>query len=68
MKALGFSLSHWLGKQFVPGLHEHLISRTRFIDDLVEKYTNEGMEQYVVLGAGYDSAPIGLTTEKPKGL
>ena len=39
----------------MPGMHEHLISRTRFIDDLIEKSTSIDIEQYVILGAGYDS-------------
>ena len=36
-------------------MHEHLISRTRYIDDLIEKSTFANIEQYVILGAGYDS-------------
>ena len=36
-------------------MHEHLICRTRFIDDLIEESTSTGIEQYVILGAGYDS-------------
>ena len=36
-------------------MHEHLICRTRFIDDLIEESTSAGIEQYVILGAGYDS-------------
>lgn len=54
IKLMGFRLSYWLTKKFAPGFHEHLISRTRFIDDLVEKTTANGAEQYVILGAGYD--------------
>jgi O-methyltransferase involved in polyketide biosynthesis len=38
IKIMGNKLSVWLTKKFVPGFHEHLISRTRFIDDLIEKY------------------------------
>jgi methyltransferase (TIGR00027 family) len=55
MKLMGHKLSVWITKKFAPGFHEHLISRTRFIDDLVEKTTENGAEQYVILGAGYDS-------------
>lgn len=54
MKLMGFKLSYWLTKKMAPGFHEHLISRTRFIDDLVENTAKEGIEQYVILGAGYD--------------
>ena len=55
IKLMGHKFSVWLTKKFVPGMHEHLISRTRFIDDLIEKTTLDKAEQYVILGAGYDS-------------
>ena len=55
IKLMGHKLSVWLTKKFTPGFHEHLISRTRFIDNLIEKCAAEKVEQYVILGAGYDS-------------
>ena len=55
IKLMGHKFSVWLGDKIVPGMHEHLISRTRFIDDLIEKSTLNDIEQYVILGAGYDS-------------
>ena len=55
MKLMGHKLNVWLAKKLAPGFHEHIISRTRFIDDLIEKSTTEGAEQYVILGAGYDA-------------
>ena len=55
IKFMGHRLNVWLAKKLVPGFHEHLISRTRFIDDLVKKNSASGVEQYVILGAGYDS-------------
>ena len=54
IKLIGHKLNVWLAKKLVPGFHEHLISRTRFIDDLVERSTASEFEQYVILGAGYD--------------
>jgi methyltransferase (TIGR00027 family) len=54
IKLLGHKLSVWLTQKFAPGFHEHLISRTRFVDDLIEKSAADGSEQYVILGAGYD--------------
>ena len=39
IKLIGHKLNVWLAKKLVPGFHEHLISRTRFIDDLVERST-----------------------------
>jgi methyltransferase (TIGR00027 family) len=55
IKLMGHRLNVWLSTKLAPGFHEHLISRTRFIDDLIEKSAKEGIEQYVILGAGYDS-------------
>ena len=55
IKLMGHRLSVWLGSKIIPGMHEHLISRTRYIDDLIEKSTFANIEQYVILGAGYDS-------------
>ena len=55
MKLMGHKLNVWFAKKLAPGFHEHIISRTRFIDDLIEKSATEGVEQYVILGAGYDS-------------
>ena len=54
IKLMGHKLSVWITKMFAPGFHEHLISRTRFIDDLVVHSAQNGIEQYVILGAGYD--------------
>ncbi|MEJ2162069.1 MAG: class I SAM-dependent methyltransferase [Robiginitalea sp.] len=54
IKLMGHKLSVWLTQKFAPGFHEHLISRTRFIDDLIKKTSANGIEQYVILGAGYD--------------
>ncbi len=54
VKLLGHKLNVWLSQKLIPGFHEHLISRTRFIDDLIKKSTSGEYEQYVILGAGYD--------------
>jgi methyltransferase (TIGR00027 family) len=54
IKLMGHRFSVWLTKKFAPGFHEHLISRTRFIDELVQNKAAQGVEQYVILGAGYD--------------
>ena len=37
MKLMGHNVNLWLTQAFVPGFHEHLIARTRFIDELVER-------------------------------
>jgi methyltransferase (TIGR00027 family) len=54
IKLMGHKVSVWLTDKFAPGFHEHLISRTRFVDDLVSQSAVHGIEQYVILGAGYD--------------
>lgn len=55
VKLMGHKFSVWVGEKIAPGFHEHLVSRTRFIDDLIEKSAADGVEQYVILGAGYDT-------------
>jgi methyltransferase (TIGR00027 family) len=54
IKLMGHRFCVWLGERLAPGFHEHLIARTRFIDDLIEKSAADGVEQFVILGAGYD--------------
>ena len=54
IKFMGHGLNLWLTNKLAPGFHEHLIARTRFIDDLVIENAKNGIEQYVILGAGYD--------------
>ena len=55
MKLMGHKLNAWLSEKLAPGFHEHLIARTKFIDELIVKSAVNGIEQYVILGAGYDS-------------
>lgn len=54
IRLMGHRLNLWLSTKLAPGMHEHLIARTRFIDELVARCAAEGIEQYVILGAGYD--------------
>ena len=54
-KLMGHRVGVWLTQRLALGFHEHLISRTRFIDDLIEEHVAQGVEQYVILGAGYDT-------------
>jgi methyltransferase (TIGR00027 family) len=39
----------------VPGRNNSIVARVRFFDDFVKKSIDEGIEQLVILGAGYDS-------------
>ena len=43
----------WVG--FVPGFHEYFIARARYIDDYLATLINDGLQQLVILGAGFDS-------------
>ena len=38
-----------------PGVNGYLIARERYIDDVLQGFLNEGLQQLVILGAGYDS-------------
>jgi methyltransferase (TIGR00027 family) len=66
IKLMGHKLNTWLSKKLAPGFHEHLIARTKFIDELILKSAFEGIGQYVILGAGYDSRAYRL--ELPSSL
>ena len=55
IKLMGHKLGVRLTKTLAPGFYEHLISRTRFIDDLIENSAVDGFKQYVILGVGYDT-------------
>ena len=55
IKLMGHKFNAWLSEKLAPGFHEHLIARTKFIDELIQKRAVNGTEQYVILGAGYDS-------------
>lgn len=46
-----------LFKDLVPGFHEFFIARTRYIDEFLQNAIHEGVNQLVILGAGYDSRP-----------
>ncbi len=43
--------TEWRG----PGVNGFLAARDRYIDDVLNKYLEDGLQQLVVLGAGYDS-------------
>jgi methyltransferase (TIGR00027 family) len=43
--------AEWRG----PGVNGFLAARDRYSDDVLQKFLNEGLQQLVILGAGYDS-------------
>jgi methyltransferase (TIGR00027 family) len=42
-------------ERLVPGVRNSIIARVRYIDDLVNSAIGDGLEQLVILGAGYDT-------------
>lgn len=57
----------WLAieRQF-PGATDTIVSRIRFVDDCLKNCINNGIEQLVILGAGYDSRAYRFTELKDK--
>lgn len=53
-------IAFWVVDHIAPGLAGDVIGRVRYIDDHVQKATREGIQQLVILGAGYDSRPYRL--------
>lgn len=41
--------------RYLPGASNSVVARVRYFDDFVKKSINEGFEQLVIMGAGYDS-------------
>jgi len=60
IKLMGHKLSVWLTRKVTPGLHEHLISRTRFIDDLIKKVRLVGQSNTSSWERGTTRGLIGL--------
>ena len=42
-------------ERLVPGASNSIVARVRYFDDVVKSSINEGLEQLVILGAGYDT-------------
>jgi methyltransferase (TIGR00027 family) len=53
----GFFLKIGYANTRGPGTREFLIARTRYIDDSLKSSIESGLQQLVILGAGYDSRP-----------
>jgi methyltransferase (TIGR00027 family) len=41
----------------MPGVNGAIVSRIRFIDEVVEQCLSSGFRQMVIIGAGYDTRP-----------
>lgn len=44
----------------IPGAYSSGIARTRYIDELVQQAVNQGVQQVVILGAGFDTRALRL--------
>lgn len=47
----------WNGDRRFPGIIGYVVGRTRYLDDLLLSRIQTGIDQLVILGAGYDSRP-----------
>jgi len=45
----------WWAERLAPGVPGEILGRTKYIDDSLKTRIDEGIEQLVILGAGYDS-------------
>ncbi len=49
-------MNAWFNYTFrFPSLHTSIVSRCRYIDEVLEKEMQKGLEQIVILGAGFDT-------------
>lgn len=53
-------------EEFLPGLSNSIRARVRYFDDFIEMTCREGLEQLVILGAGYDTRAYRLPGLKRK--
>ncbi len=54
-RAFGFFIKIGYAEWRGPGVNGFLVARDRYIDDVLQNFLNEGLQQLVILGAGYDS-------------
>ncbi len=54
-RAFGFFIKTGYAEWRGPGVNGFLVARDRYIDDVLQTFLDEGLQQLVVLGAGYDS-------------
>lgn len=54
-RVFGFFIRTGYTERRGPGVNGFLVARERYIDDVLQSYLDEGLEQLVILGAGYDS-------------
>lgn len=52
---LGFFIKSGYAELRGPGVNGYLVARERYIDDVLQNFLDEGLQQLVILGAGYDA-------------
>jgi len=52
---LGFFIKTGYAELRGPGVNGFLIARERYIDDVLQSYLGDGLQQLIILGAGFDS-------------
>jgi methyltransferase (TIGR00027 family) len=45
----------WSVERLIPGMIGYIVGRTQYIDDYLKARIDDGIEQLVIMGAGYDS-------------
>jgi methyltransferase (TIGR00027 family) len=53
----GFFIKTGYAERRGPGINGFLLARDRYIDEVLQDFLDRGLEQLVILGAGYDSRP-----------
>lgn len=48
-------VAFWYAERLTPGNPGYVVARTRYIDDYLKSCINYGIQQLVILGAGYDT-------------
>jgi methyltransferase (TIGR00027 family) len=56
-RLLGFFIKTGYAELRGPGVNAFLVVRERYIDDVLQDSLTKGLQQLVILGAGYDSRP-----------
>ncbi len=54
---MGFFIRSGYAEWRGPGVNGFLVARDRYIDDVLQDHLDSGLQQFVILGAGFDSRP-----------
>ena len=55
VRLLGFFIKSGYAERRGPGVNGFLLARERYIDEVLQQFLAEGLQQLVILGAGYDA-------------